>query len=222
MQKRTNTFRMPSQAQNPTDAWTKCQARSRKRICRMLVAVATLSAIVARPDTFAANAHAAQEAGVPFADTLTQNGKHLQLNGLGLRTKFFFKVYVAGLYVEEKSTDPVTLLSSRGEKLLKLHFLRDVDAEKIREAWIEGYKANCLDRCEETATDVETLNGWMRDMKDGDTLEFSFTDNTLTVTVNGENKGSISTPAFAQNILAIFLGKNPPNNDLKEGLLGKG
>ena len=45
--------------------------------------------------------------GVNLPDQLQVSGKTLQLNGLGLREATIFKVrvYVAGLYLEQKSTD---------------------------------------------------------------------------------------------------------------------
>ena len=45
-------------------------------------------------------APAAELAGVTMPDTDTVEGKTLKLNGLGLRKKMVFKVYVAGLYLE--------------------------------------------------------------------------------------------------------------------------
>jgi hypothetical protein len=49
--------------------------------------------------TFGQGASAAEVAGVKFQDTLKVAGKDLQLNGLGVRTKFIVKVYAAGLYL---------------------------------------------------------------------------------------------------------------------------
>ena len=43
--------------------------------------------------------------GVKMEDTLDIEGKKLVLNGMALRKKFIFKVYVAGLYLPEKEQD---------------------------------------------------------------------------------------------------------------------
>ena len=58
-------------------------------------------------------ASALEVAGVKVADSITVDGKTLQLNGAGLRTKSFpkVKVYVAALYVTEPSTDPAALVA---------------------------------------------------------------------------------------------------------------
>ena len=55
-------------------------------------------------------AHAGTDvAGVGFDEQTQLDGQRLVLNGAGLRTKFFFKVYAAGLYLPEhaRSTDAV-------------------------------------------------------------------------------------------------------------------
>lgn len=166
-------------------------------------------------------AAAASLAGVDFEESITHADGSLVLNGIGLRTKFFFKVYVAGLYVQKRSQDPETILQASTPKVLKLHFLRDVDGEDIKEAWLKGYKDNCLSQCETTLAQVNRINEWMRDMKKNETLTFRFVDEKIQVEVNGEEKGSIQDKDFATNILAIFIGKNPPNKELREGLLGR-
>ena len=65
----------------------------------LAVAVAMVVALV----TF--ELEAGSLAGVSLPDSQQVAGKTLALNGLGLRTKFMVKVYVAGLYLEQKSSD---------------------------------------------------------------------------------------------------------------------
>ena len=60
-------------------------------------------------------ASAADKAGVHMADTLHVRDQDLLLNGLGLREATIFKVdvYVAGLYVTQKTSDPAAILAAR-------------------------------------------------------------------------------------------------------------
>ena len=46
---------------------------------------------------FSQGAVAAEVSGIKFSDTVKVGGKELVLNGLGVRTKLFFKVYATGL-----------------------------------------------------------------------------------------------------------------------------
>jgi hypothetical protein len=168
---------------------------------------------------------AAEKAGVRVADTLTFHGQPLVLNGLGVReaTIFNVDVYVAGLYVAARSSDPATLLRADQSKVLHLVFVRDVERDKIAEAWSEGFEKNAGARLTGLKSRVAELGAFMTDMKKGSTLTFSYAENQgVEVRVNGASKGTIAGQDFADVFFAIWLGPYPPNAGLKTGLLGKG
>ena len=170
---------------------------------------------------FAATAGAATLADVNVPDSATLGGQKLVLNGLGLRKKAIFKVYVAGLYLENKSPDPAAILDSSQVKRLELVFVRDVDREDIVDAWKDGFKKNGADM-NTFGPRIGTLNAWMTDIKEKDSLIFLVEPGKgLTVTVKGRVKGTIPGDDFAKAFLAIWLGPSPPNKGLKAGLLGK-
>ena len=53
-------------------------------------------------------AQAAEVEGVKLADKVQVGGAELVLNGAGVRTRVFFKVYVGALYLRAKSTAATT------------------------------------------------------------------------------------------------------------------
>jgi hypothetical protein len=168
----------------------------------------------------ARKSYAATEAGAVFADEMNYSSQKLVLNGTGLRTRLFFKVYAAGLYLSEKSMEADSVLSSASPKVLQLQFLRDVGADTIRGAWSNGFSKNCLSLCTESLPKIALLNGLMKDLKNGDSLSFSFKPDEIAVELNGASLGKVEGSKIDQNILAIFLGKEPPTPELKAGLLG--
>src|SRR5260370_39095890 len=85
--------------------------------------------------------------GMQMPDAGVVEGRSLKLNGVGLRKKLFFNVYVAGLYVEAPSKDPATLVSSDQVKQMKMVMLRDLSKEKMSEAIREGFEKNAGLRC---------------------------------------------------------------------------
>src|SRR5436853_992568 len=85
---------------------------------------------------------AGEVAGVKMADTVTVEGKTLKLNGMGLRKKVVFKVYVAGLYLEAPSKDPSAILTSDQIKSMRLWILRSLKGSQITEAIVEGFEKN--------------------------------------------------------------------------------
>ena len=56
-----------------------------------------------------AGAQPVEMEGQKFEPTVQVGGQTLNLNGVGLRRRAIFKVYVAGLYVPQKSTNAATL-----------------------------------------------------------------------------------------------------------------
>ena len=80
--------------------------------------------------------------GVKFEPTTQVGGQSLQLNGTGVRTRAVFKVYAAGLYVPQKSTDARALVAQKGPRRIAMGLLRDVSADSFADALNDGLKAN--------------------------------------------------------------------------------
>lgn len=165
----------------------------------------------------------AQEAtcrDVRFPRHLQVNGADLTLNGLGVRKATFLKinVYVAGYYVAQPGHDPNPLIDSDAPQQLTLQFVRNVGVDDLRKAFVEGFeKAGGAGMQERVAR----LNGWMTDMKTGQTLTFVRVPHSgVQVGVNGVQKGLIEGADFSRALISIWLGPTPPNPELKAGLLG--
>ena len=172
---------------------------------------------------YATGADAKDCAGVSFPDQAQVEGSNLSLNGLGLRlaTMLKVKVYVAALYVPKTSTDANAILGANAPAELVLHFVRDVGAGDMRKAWDEGFEKTAKDQLPAFKDRIATLNGWMADMKTGQRMTFVFKPGTgVQVDVNGAVKGTIKGDDFAKAFLAIWLGPEPPNAEIKSGLLG--
>src|SRR5215831_9198569 len=180
-----------------------------------------LVAMIAAMGTGIADAKQCQ--GVNFPDQVQVDGTTLALNGLGLRlaTMLKVKVYVAALYVAKTSNDANAILGASTPSELVLHFVRDVGASDMRKAWEEGFEKSAKDQMPALKDRIATLNGWMADMKTGQKMTFTFKPGTgVQVDVNGSAKGTIKGDDFAKAFLAIWLGPEPPNPEIKAGLLG--
>ena len=102
-----------------------------------------------------------------------------------------------------------------------MKFLYEVEPEKMSDAWNEGFKNNCTEKCDEAKSALPKLNGWMTTMRLKDTMSFQIFPDKVTVTVKGQEKGSIPGAGFSKAMLSVFLGPKPPSGGLKDGLLGK-
>ena len=161
--------------------------------------------------------------GVNFPDQAQVEGTNLTLNGLGLRqaTAFKVNVYVAALYVAKTSNDANALLGANAPSQLILQFVRNVGADDLRKGWSEGFEKNSKDQLPALKDRIATLNGWMTDVKTGERLTFTSKPGAgVTVNVNGVVKGTVKGDDFAKAFLAIWLGGDPPNPEIKAGMLG--
>ena len=112
----------------------------------MNVSRRTVALSVAFALGLAAEAAAAKElAGATMPDTLTVAGKTLKLNGMGLRKKAIFKVYVGGLYLEAPSKDAAAILAA-GLLNTALFSLDDAPGrmDAIVRGWDAGRRAKLL------------------------------------------------------------------------------
>jgi len=165
---------------------------------------------------------AASLAGVSLPDSQQVAGKSLVLNGLGLRSKMMVKVYVAGLYLEQKSSDPNAIMKSDTPKRIVMHFVHSASKGQMADAFNEGFADNSPDAVKTMKPDIDKLNGALEDLKSGDEMVFTYVPGTGTsLTINGKEKVSIAGQPFAQALLSVWLGPKPPTADVKKGMLGQ-
>ena len=173
----------------------------------------------------AASAHhtaavAGQLEGVTLADTLKAGEKTLKLNGLGLRKKAMFKVYVGGLYLESPSKDAGAILGSDQAKAVRLHFLRDLKKGQLVEAFQEGFDANAKDKAAQKAA-FDKMLALVPDVKEGSTLTFTYVPGKgTTLQVADKELGAFEGKGLADAVFSIWLGSKPPSEDLRKGMLG--
>jgi len=168
------------------------------------------------------HASAAEISGVKLPDQVSVGGKSLKLNGAGLRQATILKVnvYAAGLYLEKPSGDGEAIANSDQAKSIEMVFMRDVTGKQMAEAFQEGFDKNCVAGCAELKQFISKLQGLTKDMKKGDTMAVHFLADGVEVMIRGQKVGSVGDKAFSHQLIRCWIGKNPPNSGLKEGLLG--
>jgi hypothetical protein len=183
-------------------------------IIRALVLVAAIAVIPA--------SRAAELDGVSMPNTQVVDGERLLLNGIGLRTYSILRIhiYVAGLYLQNRSDNPQTIMRSRGMKLLQIRFLRNVTAEEARASWRNGFENNCRAPCYLSPNDVQRFLAAIPAFHDGDQSRLIFTSRGVDIWIDGHLVGRIADPHFAEVILSTFIGSVPPTQQLKRQLLG--
>ena len=167
------------------------------------------------------NVHAGTLANVTLPDTAQVGATTLTLNGLGLRTKYAFKVYVAGLYIPQKSTDPAAILKPDVPKRIVMHFVRNVSKSQLTDGFSESFQNNTPEAAKTLKPDIDRLFSALDSVKDGDELVFTYVPATGTsLAIAGKETLIIAGPNFADMLFSVWLGPKPPNGSLKKGILG--
>ena len=180
---------------------------------------ALIAALVAVPGL-----HAAEVAGVKVADSIKVGSNELVLNGAGLRSKLFIKVYVGALYVGQKSSTSAAIFDSATPRRMVLRLLRDLDADSLHSALDEGLRNNhSAAELSDMKAQADQLGGIMKAMgkvHEGDTVSIDFSAEGVVVSQNGEVRGKVAGANFAKALLKVWLGDKPADTSLKKALLG--
>jgi hypothetical protein len=166
--------------------------------------------------------HASTLAGVTLPDTAQLGSTTLVLNGLGLRKKFVVKVYVAGLYLERKSSDCDAIVKAEAPKRIVMQFLHGASKSQMADAFEESFNNNSPDAKQVLKAEIERLLAALEAVKEGDQMVFTYVPaKGTTLAINGKEKLTIAAPAFGPVLMSVWLGPKPPNADLKKGTLGQ-
>ena len=161
-------------------------------------------------------------AGVTMADRSKAGDRELVLNGMALRSKAVFKVYVGGLYLPAKQGDWKAVLAADEPRQMHMQWLRSVDKGAICDAWNEGLAANTPNASAEIKQNFTTLCSYMEDAKTGDRFVFTYLPGKGTeVAINGKVKGVLGSKPFADALFACWIGAKPgPGEAFRDDLMG--
>jgi hypothetical protein len=176
----------------------------------------------------AAQAREAREiSGVKFEDTIKVAGKELKLNGLGMRTKFVFKVYAAALYLPEKKKTYADIAKLDGPRRVELVMMRDVSADDFGEKFMKGLNDN-TDKVEKPKLLNQTMQfgemfALLPGVKKGDVLYLDWIPGVGTQCQLNDKRIGDTMPdiAFYNALLRIWIGDKPADSALKPRLLGE-
>ncbi|MFQ5643590.1 MAG: chalcone isomerase family protein [Thiogranum sp.] len=163
-------------------------------------------------------------AGVELADQYQLGGESLALNGAGVRSKFFFRIYVGALYTGKTSNNAVELVAATGPASMQMIMLyKKVEAEKITSGWREGFRANVTDaEFKQLEERLQQFNDLFPDLRAGDIVHMDFMPNRgTTLSINGKVLGTIQGEDFFGALLKVWIGDHPADGRLKAGLLGR-
>jgi hypothetical protein len=156
------------------------------------------------------------------------------LLGVGVRKKMVFNVYAAALYVDAAALARETEHSTAAERVNKavwtgwvprvmlMHFVRDVPADKVREAFRESLANNMTveDFNAEKAGIEEFLNG-VSDVKKGEVFTFRSSGEDMRILQGKKEIFNRSGRKLMAGMWGSWFGKKPICPKLKKDLISR-
>jgi hypothetical protein len=162
--------------------------------------------------------------GKIFPDEFPAGQDTLTLNGGGVRTKLFMDIYACALYLKTKSHDPKQILEADEPMAIRMIVISGLmNQKKLVSALTEGYEKNTGDQLASIQERVDRfIQAHTGEINPDDMYEYVYVPGQGTSMYKNGTKGiTIEGLDFKKATFAIWLGKKPALESLKQGLLGK-
>ena len=161
--------------------------------------------------------------GITFTDTYTAGKDKLVLNGGGTREKYWMDMYVAGLYLTEKNKDASSIIAANSSMAIRICIVSGlITSDKMIEAVKEGFKKSTGGKTDAIKDKIEKFQKAFSDpIKKTDVFDIVYAGEKITISKNGTLKAEIEGLDFKKAVFGIWLGNEPADSDLKEGMLGE-
>lgn len=170
---------------------------------------------------------AAETGGISVPDTmnLEQGNQELVLNGTGIRKKFGFKVYVAGLYLKAKTTDSQQIINADEPMAITMTWKRTAPVNKVTDIFSNGFKYGAGSNHDALKGDIDKFLNTIVKAEKKDIWKYIYIPGKgTTLYYNGQPTTTIAGLEFKKALFAVWLLEKETfsgDKNLRKGMLGK-
>jgi hypothetical protein len=160
--------------------------------------------------------------GVTLPATLNVQEQNLQLNGAGIRSKFFMDLYVGSLFTAAQTDNAQTVINSQTPVVIQLNITSDmITSEKMTGAMHDGFQlATTGDTSAIDSSISAFIATFAEPIKTGDKFTLVSIPGQGVISYKNDKQLSVTEGEdFRKALLAIWLGEDPTDEDLKEAML---
>ncbi len=163
--------------------------------------------------------------GVTLPAKLGKEDKVCMLNGAGVRNKYFMNVYVAGLYVKTKTTNPAEVINADKPMAVRLQIISAlVTQDRMAESIIEGFQKSTKGNTKPIQKEIDMIVRVFKSepIKVGDVFDIWYTPGVGITATKNNKKFDVLIPGlqFKKYTFGIWLCENPVDDILKDKMLG--
>ena len=150
---------------------------------------------------------------------------NLHLNGAGQRTKLFIDLYIAALYLTDKTKDAQSIINADEVMLIQIHVISNlITSENLSRGTMEGFTKSTGNGTTAIQGQIDDfLNAFSEPIKVGDTFEIVYQPGKGVTVVKNRLiiKRLPENLPFKRALFGIWLSDKPAQDSLKKKLLGK-
>jgi Chalcone isomerase-like len=114
------------------------------------------------------------------------------------------KVYVAGPYLQNESSDASAIIKVDEPKRLVMQFLHDASKKQMTDAFAQSFKDNAPDAEKTMKTDIDGFLGALEDVKVGEQMIFTYVPATgTTLLINGKDVNNRRCALWPSGLLGL-------------------
>ena len=163
--------------------------------------------------------------GIKLKETIKLGKNNLQLNGAGQRSKLFIDLYIAALYLSNKSQDAQAIISADEPMLIQIHVVSNlITSENLTRGTMEGFSKATDNKTEAIQTQIDDfLDAFKETIKIGDMFEIVYLPNKGVTVIKNRHIVKILAVNldFKRALFGIWLSDKPAQKSLKDKMLGK-
>lgn len=161
--------------------------------------------------------------GVTVPATYQAGETTLNLNGVGVREKLWFELYVGALFLETKSQNGPEIAKADKPMAITLDIISSmITREKMVNAINEGFERSTGDNTAPIKTEIDQLlKAFTGEIVVGDKFDLVYQPGVgVSMYKNSKLATTVKGLKFKEALFGIWLSNDPVDKGLKEGVLG--
>ena len=174
---------------------------------------------------FTFTVQAKELAGVTLDPSIQEADQTLQLNGAGVRSRFFMKLYVGSLYIPTPAQTSEAILKGKEIAAVRLNIISGmITSDRMVSTVEEGFVASTNGKVEPLQERIDEFLAVFTksEIKKGEVFTLVGEPGVgVTAYRNGKKAAEVKGDDFRKALFGIWLGDKPADRKLKAAMLGQ-
>lgn len=160
--------------------------------------------------------------GIELPDTFEVGETSLDLNGAGVREKFWMDLYVGGLYTDHETENAQEVINSNAPMALKIHMVSGlISSGKMSSAVEDGFENSTDGHMEPHRVKIDKFKSFFsNEISEDDVFDITYSPSEgVVVFKNNKELGTIEGLDFKKALFGIWFCDKPADKDLMKGML---